>query len=84
MQILHQINRFCQSWLLKNKPEQKQEEEHIKLWDKISGGYCPQCQSKTDFYTLAEGGLALNIECTNCSQKYWITPYRDFGVRYID
>lgn len=86
MQLFQRIKQLFQ----KKTPEEIQQtqeyKQELRLWDKLSKGQCPKCQQKSDFYLLAEGGMARKIQCANeeCKQKYWVTPERAFGAKYID
>lgn len=49
-------------------------------WDLITLNVCPNCGKKHTMVEIANGGLAVNIQCDSCQQKYWITYHREFGA----
>ena len=66
--------------------EKKQltKEEKQTLWDKIHlQGKCPKCNAYHSMLEGPHGGLAINIKCSVCEQKYWTGPFRGFGAEPI-
>ncbi len=38
----------------------------------LNSGKCPDCSGQ--LYITARGGLALNLECSECHNKFWAAP----------
>jgi len=38
----------------------------------LNNGKCPDCSGQ--LYITARGGLALNLECSECNNKFWAAP----------
>lgn len=59
-------------------------DEKLSLWNQIHiNRECPNCKAKNSMLEGPHGGLALNIKCKACGQKYWTGPYRGFGAEPI-
>jgi len=68
----------------KMEKEQLTIEKKQILWDQIHiRGECPNCNAKHSMLEGPHGGLAVNIKCTVCGQKYWTTSFRGFGAEPI-
>jgi hypothetical protein len=56
----------------------------LRMYDSIHEGICPVCASKDHFLNGPSGGMAINIMCNSCKQKYWLVPgVRPFGAKKI-
>ena len=59
-------------------------EEKQALWRQIHlNKACPSCKAKDSMLAGPRGGLAINIKCSACGQKYWTSPYMGFGAEPI-
>jgi len=59
-------------------------EEKGALWDQIRlRGECPNCKAKFSMIKGPRGGLTLNIKCSSCGKKYWVSPFRGFGAHPV-
>jgi len=59
-------------------------EEKQTMWCQIHLiGICPNCKAKDSMQMGPQGGLAVNIRCYKCGQKYWTSPIMGFGAEPI-
>ncbi len=67
-------------------PEGANEEtlREVEIWDTIHAGVCPKCEAKDSFLSGPRGGMAINIKCSECDTRFWLTPVRGFGAKFLD
>ena len=43
------------------------------LWYILQSQKCPSCNKTDVLYEGPSGGIAVNIICNNCEQRYWVS-----------
>lgn len=59
--------------------ENSPQHEKLALWDLLGEGVCGKCGGGP-MLMGPQGGMAMNIKCSVCEQRYWISEIRDFGA----